>query len=80
MEGSGGQFETAAAQRALKPRDIAKSGLYGSQYGEGMVLLTPRELSSQTRDSERRAGALVVFDGQDGPLWEFLPQRDHEGN
>lgn len=71
VEGSDGQFELAAAQRALKPRDIAKSGLYGSQYGEGMVLLTPKELSSSTRYAERKAGALVVFDGVDNPEWTF---------
>ncbi len=40
-------------------------------YLEGLVLQSARDLSEGNRPAERRAGALLVFDGKDLPEWTF---------
>lgn len=71
INNSDGQLEEAAKLRSIKVRDVVKTIAYGSLYGEGLVLLKPEELNSGTRYQERKAKALLVYDGQDEPLWMF---------
>lgn len=52
-------------------RDIAKSISHAADYGESFLTLSPADLRSERRISERLNGALVVYDGRDLPLWEY---------
>jgi hypothetical protein len=69
---SDGRFSAAASRNSMKERDVSKSIVHGYHYGEGVVHLTDEELATVTRQREIKAGALLIFDGQQGrPLWEY---------
>lgn len=70
-ERSGGQFQAAADRLSWKPRDVAKSVVHGGDYLEGIQIKTASELSADRAVGDRRAGALLVYDGKDHPAWEF---------
>jgi DNA polymerase family A len=72
VQNSDGKFEKPAARLGYKPRDVAKSVSHAADYLEGLVILSDKDLASKRRCDERRAGALIVFDGTGGrPLWEY---------
>lgn len=72
VEDSKGDFERAAERNNMKPRDVAKSGVHGNSYLEGIKCLSEMELSNSRNLADRGAGALIVYDGRDGmPLWKF---------
>lgn len=70
-DASAGKFDSAAARNNMTARDIAKSVSHASNYFEGLKLLTEVELSSSRNLADRGAGALLVYDGRDLPLWKF---------
>jgi hypothetical protein len=72
VENSKGMLAKAAEIMADTERQAAKSVSHGADYLEGFVFLTPKELESARRQSEIRAGALVVFHPKYGNrLWEW---------
>lgn len=72
VENSDGRFERAARYNNWTPRDVAKSVVHATDYLEGLTCLTAADLSTDVRRRERKAGALVVYDGTEGrPLWKF---------
>jgi hypothetical protein len=67
-----GKFSSAAARMAMSERDVAKSVSHAADYLEGLVVLDDTDLSTKRRGEERRAEALLVFDGTHGnPKWEY---------
>lgn len=72
VQGGEGKFEAACLATGIaNPRDLAKTVVYANLYLAGTVLLDRRGLSKPNRERERRNGALLVYDGQDLPLWTF---------
>lgn len=71
VEQGNGIFEEAGKAKSESGRQVAKSVSHAANYGEGLTLLTAQELSQSNRILERKAKALLVFDGQEQPLWDF---------
>jgi hypothetical protein len=60
-----------ARSGTLTGRDFAKSLVHAGDYLEGISLKTKYELSSSVTCGDRSAGALLVYDGGDLPVWSF---------
>ncbi len=58
---SQGAFLRAAAMASMSERDIAKSVSHGSDYLEGIQVLTPQEFESAKIKTEIEAGARAVY-------------------
>ncbi len=78
VDKSDGQFEPLAIRLGFVKKDgspdsraIAKSLVHGGDYMEGLSLRSQDELNSSAAVGDRKAGALVVYDGLDWPYWTF---------
>ncbi len=72
IEAGEGKLEAAALGAGIaNPRDLAKTLVYANLYLAGTVLMDRKALSAKNRERERSKGALLVYDGQDLPLWTF---------
>lgn len=69
---SAGQFAEAATRLNWTHRDVAKSLCHGGNYNEGISCRTQEELNSPKAIGDRKAGALIVYDGKDEyPVWQY---------
>lgn len=70
-EKANGRFDEPAKRLSWKIRDVAKSLIHGSDYLESLAIKTSAELSTPVTQGDRKAGALLVYDGRDLPEWKF---------
>lgn len=68
---SNGSFEEPAKRLSWTPRDVGKSLVHGGNYQEGISVRSTSELENPKAIGDRKAGALIVYDGIDYPLWTF---------
>lgn len=70
---SNGQFEEAAKRMSWTHRDVGKSLVHGGNYLEGVSCKTQAEIEAPKAIGDRKAGALIVYDGKDTeyPEWRF---------
>lgn len=68
---SGGQFEEPAKRLSWTPRDVGKSLVHGGDYMETLSVRSDDELNTTKALGDRAAGALIVYDGTEYPVWKY---------
>lgn len=69
---AGPLYDRAAKLMSGTPRDVAKSVSHASNYCEGLSLRSASDTMNKTALAERKAGALIVYDGSEGrPVWKY---------
>lgn len=72
VDKSEGQFEEPATRLNWVPRDVGKSLVHGGDYMETLSIRSDEELNTPKAIGDRKAGALIVYDGTDGyPVWKY---------
>lgn len=65
VDTSDGAYKDAAAFLKMSERDVAKSVAHGSNYGEGIIILYPKDLIRPSIKTAIKMGAIVLYEDWD---------------
>ena len=65
VDNSDGAYKEAAAFLKMSERDVAKSVAHGSNYGEGIIILYPKDLAKRSIKEAIKMGAIVLYEDWD---------------